>query len=85
MRITNVRSGRILRMVAACGVLLLLIYSLHKWSNENFVSNNEVLSDSEVGYYKFHRDVYPTLKTGIVMKILFLVQTTRNIYSYDYS
>lgn len=67
MRITNVRRGRIARMAGGCAVLLLLVYALHKWSSENInnVSADEILdSVGHVGYYKFHRDVYPTLQTG---------------------
>lgn len=67
MRITNLRRGRIARMAGGCAVLLLLMYALHKWSSENIANGDTdeiVDSFAEVGYYKFHRDVYPTLKSG---------------------
>lgn len=66
MRVTNIRRGRILRMTAACAILLLLVYALHKWSDENiaFQSSDNVIAEAQVGYYKFHRDVYPTLKSN---------------------
>lgn len=66
MRITNVRRGRIIRMASACGILLVLLYALHKWSTDNVASESDVgiLSDSQAAYFKSHHDVYPTLKTG---------------------
>ncbi|XP_047988490.1 N-acetylgalactosaminyltransferase 7 [Leguminivora glycinivorella] len=68
MRITNLRRGRIARMGGICAILLMLIYALHKWSNEN-VGNREdvVVSDSlNSNSYKSHHDVYPTLKTDVL-------------------
>lgn len=68
MRITNLRRGRLVRMGAACTVLLLLIYALHKWSSENIENTDVVLlADSETSYYKSHKDVYPVLKTGNIL------------------
>ncbi|KAL4715304.1 hypothetical protein ACJJTC_004756 [Scirpophaga incertulas] len=66
MRITNVRRGRIFRMGGACAILLVLIFGLHKWSSENILKNtDESLENVQQGYYKFHRDVYPELKTEL--------------------
>lgn len=66
MRITNVRRGRIIRMGGACAILLVLLFALHKWSSENVDAEpiSALLSDSQPEYYKYHRDVYPTLKSG---------------------
>lgn len=63
------RRGRIVRMGAACAVLLLLVYALHKWSSENIAFADDMIdSEAQVGYFKFHRDVYPTLKSGKVLR-----------------
>lgn len=72
MRITNVRRGRIIRMSAACAILLLLLFALHKWSSDNVAVNSEtaVLSESQANHYKSHHDVYPVLKTGKLNKIV---------------
>lgn len=68
MRITNVRRGRIIRMAGISAVVLVLIYALHSYSQANLGndSNEIVLSEDQPKYYKFHRDVYPTLKTGML-------------------
>lgn len=73
MRITNVRRGRIIRMGAACAILLLLLFALHKWSTDTgaIESERELISDSQSAFYKSHRNVYPTLKTGNVIVYLF--------------
>lgn len=67
MRITNVRRGRIIRMGAACAILLLLLFALHKWSTDTgaIESERELISDSQSAFYKSHRNVYPTLKTEL--------------------
>lgn len=65
MRITNLRRGRIFRTAGICVVLIILIYALHSYSSSNAVESiNTVLSNDAPTYYKFHRDVYPTIKTG---------------------
>lgn len=53
-------------MGGACAILLLLLIALHKWSSENVdaESMSALISDSQPAYYKFHRNVYPTLKSG---------------------
>lgn len=70
MRITNLRRGRIARIGGLCAILLLLIYALHKWSNENVgISEEIVFSESQAGFYKSHLDVYPSLKTGMLISL----------------
>lgn len=73
MRITNVRRGRIIRISACCGILLLLLFALHKWSSDNnfpIVPERQALSDLDGGLYKFHLDVYPVIKTGKLCEIV---------------
>ena len=66
MRITNVRRGRIIRVTLISTFVLVLVYGLHSYSQGNLGSdtNEVILSDDQPKYYKFHRDVYPVLKTG---------------------
>lgn len=67
------RRGRIIRMGAACAILLLLLFALHKWSTDTgaIESERELILDSQSAFYKSHRNVYPTLKTGNVIVYLF--------------
>ncbi|XP_026484210.1 N-acetylgalactosaminyltransferase 7 [Vanessa tameamea] len=67
MRITNVRRGRIIRMTAIGAILLILLYAVHSYSyvSVDVDSNDIVISDAQPNYQKFHRDVYPTLKTEL--------------------
>lgn len=60
------RRGRIYRVGGLCAVLLLLIYALHNYSRASIsIDSNEILDlNSAAEYYKSHKDVYPTLKTG---------------------
>lgn len=66
MRITNVRRGRIYRMGGLCAILLILLYALHNYSRQSISSDSNVILDINAAaeYYKSHKDVYPTLKTG---------------------
>lgn len=68
MRITNVRRGRIIRVALISVFVLILIYGLHSYSQGNVGSdtNEIILSEDQPKYYKFHRDVYPVLKTGVL-------------------
>lgn len=66
MRITNIRRSRIYRIAGICAILLVLVYALHSWSSANVgIDTNEINQpEAQKSYYKFHRNVYPTLNTG---------------------
>lgn len=65
MKITNVRRGRILRIVSICAIVLFFIYILRKWTSEDVAeSQHAFLEGAAVGSYRSHKGVYPKKLTG---------------------